>query len=203
MSDHPDILKQLALLVIDAIPLDAVKNCTDGSKGETYTTGCGVLIEIPGRINEIQTTNAEHASVFRTVLIAIIFQISPICIYSGLADDLAKVAASDPGDPEDHMVLTSTKINYRTIELVCRTWVQRHPGSTKLLKSSRSYQTIFSQFSTGHLRWMNFEDGKRVCQFAPNVTLILFLLITCCNVWGFPVRRLFLSPTVLILCEDL
>ncbi|GFV01050.1 hypothetical protein TNCV_1009711 [Trichonephila clavipes] len=48
MSDHPELLKQLALDVINGIPLDAVKIYTDGSKGETNTTGSGVLIELPG-----------------------------------------------------------------------------------------------------------------------------------------------------------
>ncbi|GFU26512.1 RNase H domain-containing protein [Trichonephila clavipes] len=32
---------------------------------------------------------------------------------NGVADDLAKVATGDPVDPEDHMVLTSTKIYSR------------------------------------------------------------------------------------------
>ncbi|GFT12265.1 RNase H domain-containing protein [Trichonephila clavipes] len=76
-----------------------------------------------------------------------------------VADDLAKT--SNPVDPEDHMVLTSTEIYSRAKELICRTWVvppvhpwyfQRHPGSAISFKGSRSYQTAFSRFSTGHLR---------------------------------------------------
>ncbi|GFU00814.1 DUF4817 domain-containing protein [Trichonephila clavipes] len=39
MSDHPELLMQLALEVIDGMPLDAVKIYTDGSNGETNTTG--------------------------------------------------------------------------------------------------------------------------------------------------------------------
>ncbi|GFW35836.1 uncharacterized protein TNCV_1926671 [Trichonephila clavipes] len=39
MSDHPELLKQLTLEEIDGIPLDAAKIYTDGSKGETNTTG--------------------------------------------------------------------------------------------------------------------------------------------------------------------
>ncbi|GFU24358.1 RNase H domain-containing protein [Trichonephila clavipes] len=86
-----------------------------------------------------------------------------------VADDLAKAATSNPVDPENHMVLTSTEIYSRVKELICRTWVvppvhpwyfQRHPGSAILFKGSRSY-TAFSRFSTGHLRCMNFEGGKR------------------------------------------
>ncbi|GFT82211.1 uncharacterized protein TNCV_3700231 [Trichonephila clavipes] len=97
-------------------------------------------------------------------------------------------------------------------ELICRTWVvpplhpwyfQRHPGSAISFKGSRSYQTVFSRFSTGHLRCMNFEGGKKASQFAPNVTSVLFLLSTFCNVWGFPVRRLLHPPAVLRLCTNL
>ncbi|GFW40170.1 hypothetical protein TNCV_5118531 [Trichonephila clavipes] len=46
MPDHPELLKQLALEVIDGIPLNAAKIYTDGRKGETNTTGSGVLIEL-------------------------------------------------------------------------------------------------------------------------------------------------------------
>ncbi|GFY11486.1 RNase H domain-containing protein [Trichonephila clavipes] len=40
-----------------------------------------------------------------------------------VVDDLAKAATSDPVNPEDHMVLTSTEIYSRAKELICRTWV--------------------------------------------------------------------------------
>ncbi|GFU35771.1 hypothetical protein TNCV_1083371 [Trichonephila clavipes] len=71
MSDNPELLQQLTLEVIDGIPLDTVKLYTDGSKEETNTTDSGVLIEQPGRIIEIQRRNVDHASIFRTELIAI------------------------------------------------------------------------------------------------------------------------------------
>ncbi|GFX86930.1 RNase H domain-containing protein [Trichonephila clavipes] len=71
-----------------------------------------------------------------------------------VADDhLAKAATSNPEDPEDHMVLTSTEIYSRAKELICRTWVvppvylwcfQRHPGFAISFKGSRSCQTAFS-----------------------------------------------------------
>ncbi|GFV66170.1 uncharacterized protein TNCV_2900961 [Trichonephila clavipes] len=38
-----------------------------------YTTGSGTLIELPGLIIKTQRRNADHASVFRTELIATIF----------------------------------------------------------------------------------------------------------------------------------
>ncbi|GFV30996.1 hypothetical protein TNCV_4014301 [Trichonephila clavipes] len=46
MSNHLELLKQLALEVIDEIPLDSVKIYTDGNKGDTNTTGSRVLIEL-------------------------------------------------------------------------------------------------------------------------------------------------------------
>ncbi|GFV50753.1 RNase H domain-containing protein [Trichonephila clavipes] len=40
-----------------------------------------------------------------------------------VTDDLAKAAASDPVDPEDHMILTSTEISSNAKILIRRTWV--------------------------------------------------------------------------------
>ncbi|GFT62772.1 RNase H domain-containing protein [Trichonephila clavipes] len=87
-----------------------------------------------------------------------------------VAEDLAKAATRNPVDPADNMVLTWTEIYSRARELICRTWVvppvhtwysQRHPGSAISFKGSKSYQTAFSRFLTGHLRCINFEGGKR------------------------------------------
>ncbi|GFT78413.1 putative RNA-directed DNA polymerase from transposon BS [Trichonephila clavipes] len=170
--------------IIKGIPLDAAKVYTDGSKGETNTTGSGVLIELPGHVIKLQKRNADHASVFRTELISTMCGLSFInnigdlavsefwilrdsrssiqhllnwpsigdttsrsifslfqqlldrhSIYlqwvpshvgllgNEVADNLAKAASSNPVDPENHMVLTSTEIYSRVKELICRTWV--------------------------------------------------------------------------------
>ncbi|GFV70605.1 hypothetical protein TNCV_3841861 [Trichonephila clavipes] len=42
---------------------------------------------------------------------------------NGVVDDLVKAATSDPVDPEDHMVVTSSEIYSRAKELLCRTCV--------------------------------------------------------------------------------
>ncbi|GFX68081.1 uncharacterized protein TNCV_921821 [Trichonephila clavipes] len=76
MSGLPELLKQLALEVIDGIPLDAAKIYTDGSKGEINTTGSGVLIELPGHVIKFQRKNADHASIFRKELITIMCSLS-------------------------------------------------------------------------------------------------------------------------------
>ncbi|GFV59159.1 RNase H domain-containing protein [Trichonephila clavipes] len=100
-----------------------------------------------------------------------------------VADDLAKAATSNPVDPEDHMVLTSTEIYTRAKELIYRDWVvspvhpwyfQRHPRSVISFKGSRSYQTAFSRFSIGHLRRMNFEGGKRSFPICPKCNISPF-----------------------------
>ncbi|GFW26184.1 RNase H domain-containing protein [Trichonephila clavipes] len=115
LSDHPELLKQLTLEVIDGIPPDAVKIYTDVSKGKTNTTGSGVLIELFGRVIKIERRNGDHASVFRTELIAILSERHPIHLQwvpshksllgNEVADDLAKVTTSDPMDPEDQCSL--------------------------------------------------------------------------------------------------
>ncbi|GFV51982.1 RNase H domain-containing protein [Trichonephila clavipes] len=100
-----------------------------------------------------------------------------------VADDLAKEAASNPVDPEDHMVLTSTEIYSRAKELIFRTWVvhpvhpwyfQRHPGSAISFKGSRSYQTEFLRLSNGHLRCMNFDGSKRSFPICPKCNISPF-----------------------------
>ncbi|GFU83920.1 RNase H domain-containing protein [Trichonephila clavipes] len=85
MSNHPELLKQLALEVIDGIALDAAKIYTDGCKGETNTTSSGVLIELPCHVIKFQRRNADHASVFRTELIAIMCGLSFISNIRDLA----------------------------------------------------------------------------------------------------------------------
>ncbi|GFV89700.1 uncharacterized protein TNCV_826921 [Trichonephila clavipes] len=122
---------------------------------------------------------------------------------------LAKVATSNPVDPEDHMVLTSTEIYSRAKELICRTWVippvhpwyfQRHPGSAKSFKASKSYQTVFSRFSTGHLRCMNFEGGKRSFAICPKCNISPFSPQHILQCLGFSCCIPF---AVLRLCRDL
>ncbi|GFW91552.1 RNase H domain-containing protein [Trichonephila clavipes] len=244
MSDHPELLKQLALEVIAGIPLDAAKIYTDGSKGETNTTGSGVLIELPGRIIKLQKRNADHASVFRTELISIMcglsfinnirdLAVSEIWILTDsrssiqhlsnwpsigdstsrsllgneVADDLAKAATSNPVDPENHMVLTSTEIYSRAKELICRTWVvppvhpwyfQKHPGSAITFKGSRSYQTAFSRFSTGHLRCMNFEGGKRSFPICPKCNISPFSPQHILQCLGFSCDEAVASPLLFL-----
>ncbi|GFV87489.1 RNase H domain-containing protein [Trichonephila clavipes] len=264
VSGHPELLKELTLEVIDGIPLDAAKIYTDGSKGETNTTGSGVLIELPGHVIKFQRRNSNHVSVFRTELIAIMCGLSIINNITGLAfseiwiltdsrssiqhlwnssyvgdstsrsilhlfqqlsdrhpihlqwvlshvgllgnevaDDLTKATTSNPVDPEDHMVLISTEIYSRANELICRTWVilpvhpryfQRHPGSAISFKGSRSYQTAFSRFSTGHLRCINFEGGKRIFPICPKCNISPFCLQNILQCLGFSCEEAVASP---------
>ncbi|GFS89847.1 RNase H domain-containing protein [Trichonephila clavipes] len=140
---------------------------------------------------------------------------SPVgLIGNEVADDLAKGATSNPVDPENHMVLTSTEIYSRAKELICRTWVvppvhpwyfQRHPGSAISFKGSRLYQMAFSRFSTGHLRCMNFEGGKRsfpICSKC-NITLFSPQHILQCLEFSCEEAVASLPPAVLRLCTDL
>ncbi|GFU90871.1 RNase H domain-containing protein [Trichonephila clavipes] len=124
-----------------------------------------------------------------------------------VADDLAKAATSNPVDPEDHMVLTSTEIYSRAKELICRTWVvppvhpwyfQRHPGSAISFKGSRSYQTAFSRFSTGHMRCMNFEGGKRSFPICPKCNISPFSPHHILQCLGFSCEEAVASPLLFL-----
>ncbi|GFW93477.1 RNase H domain-containing protein [Trichonephila clavipes] len=124
-----------------------------------------------------------------------------------VAGNLAKAATSNPEDPEDHMVLTSTEIYSRAKELTCRTWVvppvhpwyfQRHPGSAISFKGSRSYQTAFSRFSTGHLRCMNFEGGKRSFPICPKCNISPFSPQHILQCLGFSCEEDVVSPLLFL-----
>ncbi|GFT49375.1 RNase H domain-containing protein [Trichonephila clavipes] len=124
-----------------------------------------------------------------------------------VADDLAKAATSNPGDPEDHMVLTSTETYSRAKELICGTWVvppvhpwyfQRHPGSAISFQGSRSYQTAFSRFSTGHLRCMNFEGGKSSFPICPKCNISPFSPQHILQCLGFSCEEIVASPLLFL-----
>ncbi|GFW73788.1 uncharacterized protein TNCV_1542421 [Trichonephila clavipes] len=164
MFDHPELLKELPLGVIDGI----------------------------------------HWMQPRSILLA--------AFSETVADDLVKAATSNPVDPEDQMVLTSTEIYSRDKELICRTWVvppvhsgylQRHHGPAISFEGSRSYQTVFSGFSTGHLRCMNFEGGKRIFPICPKCNISHFSPQHILQCLGFSCEVAVASPLMFVDCTYL
>ncbi|GFW03593.1 RNase H domain-containing protein [Trichonephila clavipes] len=135
MSDHPKLLKQLALEVIDKIPLDATKIYTDGTFGSApYSSTMGPFSCRPfrerscGRPAKAATSNPvdlEHHMVLTSTE-----------IYSRAKELICRTWVVLPVHPW---------------------YFQRHPESAISFKGSRSYQRAFFRFSTGHLRCMNFE----------------------------------------------
>ncbi|GFX88285.1 uncharacterized protein TNCV_1705061 [Trichonephila clavipes] len=105
------------------------------------------------------------------------------------------------------MVLTSTDMYSRVKELIYRTWVvppvypwyfQRHPGSAISFKGSRSYQTSFSRFSTGHLRCMNFESGKKSFPIYPKCNISPFSPQDILQCLGFSCEEAVASPSAVL-----
>ncbi|GBL93784.1 hypothetical protein AVEN_166814-1 [Araneus ventricosus] len=70
-KDHPTYLRQLALEIINDIPVDAVKVYTDGSRNDSDCTGSGIYITTHIQELKIQRRNPDFCSVFRSELIAI------------------------------------------------------------------------------------------------------------------------------------
>ncbi|GFX72105.1 RNase H domain-containing protein [Trichonephila clavipes] len=208
MSDHPELLKQMALEEIDGIPLDAAKICTDGSSRSSIQH----LSNWPS-IGDSTSRSILH--LFQQLSDRHPIHLQWVPSHVGLlgnevTEDLAKAATCNSVDPEDHMVLTSTKIYSGAKKLICRTWVvppvhpwyfQRHPESAISFKGSRSYQTAFSRFSTGHLRCMSFEGGKRSFPICYKSNLSPFSILQCL---GFSSEEAVAPPpAVLRLCTDL
>ncbi|GBN76490.1 hypothetical protein AVEN_209897-1 [Araneus ventricosus] len=70
-KDHPTYLRQLALEIINDIPVDAVKVYTHGSRNDSDCTGSGIYITTHNQELKIQRRNPDFCSVFRSELIAI------------------------------------------------------------------------------------------------------------------------------------
>ncbi|GFT11269.1 RNase H domain-containing protein [Trichonephila clavipes] len=70
-SSHPELLRQLALEVINDIPDQALIVYTDGSRSDTSRAGSGIISNTPGNDVKISIRNSDHCSVFRSELIAI------------------------------------------------------------------------------------------------------------------------------------
>ncbi|GFY12384.1 RNase H domain-containing protein [Trichonephila clavipes] len=70
-SSHPELLRQLALEVINDIPDQALIIYTDGSRSDTGKAGSGIFSNIPGTNVKISIRTPDHCSAFRSELIAI------------------------------------------------------------------------------------------------------------------------------------
>ncbi|GFV52040.1 putative RNA-directed DNA polymerase from transposon BS [Trichonephila clavipes] len=69
-SSHPELLRQLALVVINNIPDQALIIYTDGSRSDTGRAGSRIFSYAPGNYVKISIRNPDHCSVFRSELIA-------------------------------------------------------------------------------------------------------------------------------------
>ncbi|GFS98914.1 putative RNA-directed DNA polymerase from transposon BS [Trichonephila clavipes] len=70
-SSHPELLRQLALEVINDIPDQTLIVYTDGSRSDTGRAGSGIFSNTPGNDVKISIRNPDHCSVFRSELIDI------------------------------------------------------------------------------------------------------------------------------------
>ncbi|GFS58981.1 RNase H domain-containing protein [Trichonephila clavipes] len=68
---HPELLRQLALEVINNILDQALIVYTYGSRSDTGSAGRGIFSNTPGNDVKISIRNPDHCSVFRSELIAI------------------------------------------------------------------------------------------------------------------------------------
>ncbi|GFS54541.1 uncharacterized protein TNCV_1742881 [Trichonephila clavipes] len=76
-------------------------------------------------------------------------------------------------------------------------------GSTISFKGSRLYQTAFSRFSTGHLRCMNFEGGKRSFPICPKCNISPFSPQHILQYLGFSCEKAVASPMLFLDFVDL
>ncbi|GFT75744.1 RNase H domain-containing protein [Trichonephila clavipes] len=70
-SSHPELLRQMALEVINDIPYQDLIVYTDDSRSDKGRAGSGIFSNTPGNDVKISIRNPDHCSVFRLELIAI------------------------------------------------------------------------------------------------------------------------------------
>ncbi|GFX17729.1 RNase H domain-containing protein [Trichonephila clavipes] len=70
-SSHPELLRQLALEVINDIPDQALIAYTDGSRSDAGGAGSGIFSNTSGNDVKISNRNPDYCFVFRSELIAI------------------------------------------------------------------------------------------------------------------------------------
>lgn len=70
-NEHPELLRQISLEVINSIPSRALVFYTDGSRSDTGRTGSGVLMKTSTEEHRYSFRNPDHSSVFRSELVAI------------------------------------------------------------------------------------------------------------------------------------
>ncbi|GBN81464.1 hypothetical protein AVEN_77319-1, partial [Araneus ventricosus] len=69
-KDHPAYLRQLALEIINDIPVESVKAYSDGSRNDSDCTDSGIYIKTNNQELKIQRINRDLCSFFRRELIA-------------------------------------------------------------------------------------------------------------------------------------
>ncbi|GFT09879.1 methyltransferase-like protein 7B [Trichonephila clavipes] len=185
-SSHPELLRQLALEVINDIPDHALIVYTDSSRSDTGKAGSGVFSNTPGNDVKSSIRTPDHCSVFRSELIAISGALDHAlnsykdslvrgnkCLqwipsHVGVpgnedADELAGRGCDLPNPSST--VLTHTEIHSFQRNKMNLTWrnppahhwyAAKSPGLSIQCRNSRAHQTAFARLRSGHLRSMNF-----------------------------------------------
>ncbi|XP_071041949.1 uncharacterized protein [Parasteatoda tepidariorum] len=135
--DHPELLKQLALEVINTIPKQSILVYTDGSKTDTSSSGSGVYIKSSNYSLNISKRNPDFCSVFRSVLIAIDTALDSLLTLQDqnniwiLSDSLSSIQYlthwRKVRDKTSDSILHKTKILSRLREVHLQ-WIPSHVG---------------------------------------------------------------------------
>ncbi|GFX34261.1 RNase H domain-containing protein [Trichonephila clavipes] len=113
-SSRPELLRQLALEVMNDIPDQALVIYTDGSRSDTGRAGSGIFSNIPGTDVKIRIRNPDHYSVFCSELIAI----------SGALDH----ALNSYTDNSTALDILSKLVKLGQRKQVCLQWIPPHVG---------------------------------------------------------------------------
>ncbi|GFV92617.1 RNase H domain-containing protein [Trichonephila clavipes] len=212
-SSHPELLRQLALEVINDIPDQALIIYTDRSRSDTGRAGSGIFSNTPGNDVKISIRNTDHCFVFRLELIAIRGALDhALNSYKDSIWILTDSRSSIQYLKNWPKIMDSTGLDNlsKLVRLgqrkhVCLHWIPSHvgepgneaaderaaksPGLSIQCRSSRAHQTALTRLTSDHLRSMTFVQGLKSFFTCPCSLLASPTHLLDC--WGISLRQLY------------
>ncbi|GFX94513.1 RNase H domain-containing protein [Trichonephila clavipes] len=178
-SSHPELLRQLALEVINDIPDQTLIVYTDGSRSDTGRAGSGIFSNTPGNEVKISIRNSDHCFVFRSELIAISGALDhALDSYKDSIWILTDSRSSIQYLKNWPKIMDSTGLDILS-KLV-------RLGQRKQCKSSRANQTALARLRSDHLRSMTFVPSFFTCPCS-----LLASPAHLLDCWGISLRQLY------------
>ncbi|GBM34989.1 hypothetical protein AVEN_240354-1 [Araneus ventricosus] len=157
-TQHPEMMRQLSLELINNIPSQALVLYTDGSKSDSGRTGSGVYAKAEdGLVFRCRFRNPDNCSVFRSELLAI-REASNFALHF---------------ETSDIYILTDSKSSIQYLknwpEIREKTGQEagNRPGLCLQSVGTRSAQNALARLRSGHIKSLKFIDRENTFSSCP------------------------------------